>query len=308
MSDTTPNNKSNKLVSDSSAEENSYNSRYELLTSYIDNEIRSEDEKNKIKNLIDTDPDFYNRYILEKLAKEKLQKSIKSINTPVYVYKDIGLKINSLIENSLKNDRSATESELYKYQIQSERSYFTKYLKYGSAILVVMIALSFVLFSYFKQDLVLLENDMVAVSSNIFNKIDSGKIEPSFKTSNSAELTDSMNKYVNFKVFVPDLKNALLVGGICNEMYGVKVAHFVYKKDNHIVYTLQANKDEILNHTNKLFICDEFKDNVKNGKNWFQCIKDKNYNVVIWYKDQVICASVSHLKSEEISSILTNYK
>lgn len=308
MSETTPNNKSNKPLKDSSDSGRSVDLNYELITSYIDNEIHSEEEKLKIKNLIESNPNYYNRYLFEKLTKEKLQKSIKSIETPVYIYKDIGLKINNIIENSTRSEKADTVSDLYLNQIQSEKSYFAKYLKYGSAILLVLITLSFILFNFFKQDLVLLENDIVAVSSNIFNKIDSGKIEPSFKINNTAELTDSMNKYVNFKVFVPELKNAVLVGGICNEMYGVKIAHFVYKKGNDIVYTLQANKDEILNHNDKLFICDEFKDNVNNGKNWFPCIKDKNYNVVIWYKDQVICASVSHLKSEEISSILTNYK
>ncbi|HMS66107.1 MAG TPA: hypothetical protein PKD83_12750 [Ignavibacteria bacterium] len=309
MSEESSNSKDNSL-NDSSGSKNDILLKYELITSYIDNEIKSETEKQTINNLIETDPDIYNRYSFEKLTKECLQKSIKPIETPLYVYKDIGLKINKIIENSSKANQLKSESisQAYSNQIQLEKSNFKKYLIYGSYVLIALVAFSFILNNFLKKNPELLENDIVAVSRNVFNKIDSGKVEPNFKTNNCKELTDSMNKYLDFKVFIPDSKDVILVGGICNEMYGVKIAHFIHKKGSIVIYTLQADKNELMSSRNKLILCDEFKDNLKSGKNWFPCMKDKNNNVVVWYKDNVICASVSHLESEEISSALTNLK
>ncbi len=117
-----------------------------------------------------------------------------------------------------------------------------------------------------------------------------------------------MNKYLDFKVFVPDVKDAILIGGVCNEINGEKVAHIIHKKGNIYIYTLQASKKDVMTNKDKIILCDKFKETVNEGTNWFPCSKDQKRTVVIWFKDNVICASVAQMEPQEIVSTLTNYK
>ncbi|MEZ4824410.1 MAG: hypothetical protein R2942_19270 [Ignavibacteria bacterium] len=86
------------------------------------------------------------------------------------------------------------------------------------------------------------------------------------------------------------------------------IAHFVHKKGNIIIYTLQADKQEVLNNLDKIILQDNFKENVKSGKNWFPCSKEPHKTAVIWFKDNVICSSVADMEPKEISVVLSNYK
>ncbi len=306
MSDLTPNKNDNNPERDS---ESSFNAdkKYELITAYIDNEIKDGNQKEEIRKLIETDPDFYNRYIFEKHCKQTLQTRVKSIETPLYLYKNIGESIDGIIKSSSKTSQEF-DPEILSREIQNEKSNLKKYLYSGSFVLVILIALSFALNYYLKKNPNSLENDLVSVSRNIFSKVEAGQITLKFNSHNAKELEDSMNKYVDFKVFIPDVKDAELIGGVCNEVNGEMLVHFVHKKGNIIIYTLQANYKHIMNNEDKVILCDEFKENVKSGKNWFPCNKDKANTAVIWIKDNVICSSVAHMESGDIYAVLTNFK
>ncbi|MCY7363509.1 MAG: hypothetical protein LH629_15790 [Ignavibacteria bacterium] len=310
MSESTPNKTGNIPKNKPLSEENT-ESNYELISAYIDNEIYDTDLNSKIKNLIVNDLNYHNRYIFEKLTKECLQTRIKTIETPVYLYKSIGQKIDESLRKIKKESSVISDqitSEIYTKQLHSEKSNLKRYLIYGGYTLIVLIALSFVLNNFLKTNPEFRENDLVSVSRNIFDKVEKGQITPKFKTNSTKELEDSMNKYVDFKVFIPNVKDAEIIGGVCNELYGVKLAHFIHKKGNLIIYTLQADKNQVMDSKENIIICQEFKENIINGKNWFVCIKDDKNTAVIWVKDNVICSSVAHMDNEDISAILTNFK
>lgn len=320
MSATTPNN-SGPIPENKSEYDKIPSDKFEYLSAYLDNEIKSAEENEKIRKQIDSDPEIYNRFTFEKLTKECIQKRIKRIETPVYVYKNIGQRIDDFIKSN-----STPETVIPEYKItaginqisannfQSERTNLKRYLIYGSYVLAVLVVMSFAISYYIQNNSAMLdtptlsENDIVAVSRNIFHKVESGQVVTQFNSNCAKVLEDSMNKYVDFKVFVPEVKDAELVGGVCNEINGEKLAHFIHKKGNIIIYTLQANLKDIMNNQDKIIMCKDFKDNVRNGKNWFQCDKDKYNTAVVWYKDNVICSSVAHMESNDISATLTNYK
>jgi len=288
--------------------------KYEIITAYIDKQIKDTAEYEKIKKLVESNPDYYNRYIFEKLTKEEIQKRNKRIETPAYLYANIGNAISEFIRNAeikhsaLKSSNKDSISQIYSQHIVSEKSNLRRYLTYGSLVLIVLVAFAFILNNFLQKNPQLTENDLVAVSRNIFDKVESGEVKLQFKLNNAKDLTDSMNKYLDFKVFVPDVKDAELEGGVCNEQNGEKLAHIIHKRNGIIIYTLQADMKEVMNNSEKIILCPEFKDNVNAGKNWFQCNKDKSRTAVIWYKDNVICSSVAHLDSHDISRTLTSYK
>ncbi|MEO6694025.1 MAG: hypothetical protein ABIY50_03530, partial [Ignavibacteria bacterium] len=174
--------------------------------------------------------------------------------------------------------------------------------------LLILIAFAFVFSNYLKKNPNVNENDLVSVSRNIFDKVESGEINLQFKSNNARVLADSMNKYLDFEVFIPDVKEAELQGGVCNEQNGEKLAHIIHKKNGIMIYTLQASMKEVMNNSENIILTPEFKENVTLGKNWFHCDKDKKRTAVIWYKDNVICSSVAHLDSQDICKTLTSYK
>ena len=171
-----------------------------------------------------------------------------------------------------------------------------------------MIISAFAINFFIKKSPALASNDLVAVSRNVFDKVISGEIPLQIKSNDARILADSMNKYLDFEVFVPDVKDAELVGGTCNEINGEKLAHIIHKKDNIFIYTLQGNKDHVMKEGSKIVLCPAFMENVSKGINWFACLKDENAVAVIWYKNGVICSSVAKMESKAIADLLTNYK
>ena len=281
-------------------------SKYEFITAFIDDEIKDPQEKKKAEELINSNSDYYNHYVYEKFIKEKLKKSIPQIDTPVYLYKNIGEQIDQYIK------KSTLQKQIIPAQMSNSfdnhKSNLKRNLLYGTFAFAALILFSLFLNSYLQKNPDLQENDLVSVSRNIYDKVINGKSDLHFKSGNPKQLSDTMNKYLNFQVFIPDVKDATLIGGDCEEINGEMIAHLVHKKGNVIIYTLQANKNEILNNLDKIILQDNFKENIKSGKNWFPCSKEPHKTAVIWFKDNVICSSVADMEPKDIAFVLSNYK
>ena len=262
MSDTTPNNSGSNPEKKSEYDKNT-SDKFEFLSAFIDNEIKSAEENETIKKRIESEPDIHNRYTLN------THSSITTNKNP------------NLSHPNFTNPN-------YTNQFQNEKTNLKRYLIYGGYALIALVIMSFAISYYLRSNSELqdnpsfAENDIVSVSRSIFNKVESGQVKTQFNSNSAKELEDSMNKYVDFKVFVPDVKDAELIGGVCNEINGEKLAHFIHKKGNMIIYTLQANLKDVMNH-DRIIMCKDFKDNV-------------------------VCSSVAHMDSNDISAILTNYK
>jgi len=305
MSEQFPNNP--KQNTDSNSGQDKYRD-YELITAFIDNEISDKDELNRIKSLIENDADLSNRYIFEKFTKDTFRDRLKRIETPVYVYKNIGQAISDYQSDCIKLNRQKNNSNSqYQSQGSAQKSNFKKYFGYSAFAFVILVGLAFLLNNFLGRSGDIGENDLVAVSRGIFEKVKQGKVNLDHKTSNAKELTDSMNKHVDFKVFIPDVKGAVLIGGVCNEINGEMTVHFVYQKGNVLIYTMEANLNHLLN-SEKIVLADKYKQDITDGKNWFPCMKDTTKPAMVWVKDNVICSSVAEIDPLEIKATLTNLK
>jgi hypothetical protein len=305
MSDINPNSE-DKKTSDKNETGNDSDIKYEFITAFIDDEIKDPQEKKKAGELINSNNDYYNRYLAEKYIKEKLKSSIPQIETPVYLYKKVGEQIDQYIKESTLP--ASVTPDVLNHVNDIRKSNLKRNLIYSSFAFVALILFSLFLNSYLQKNPELQENDLVAVSRKVYDKVMNGKTDIHFKSQNPKQLSDTMNKYLNFKVFIPDVKDATLIGGDCEEINGQMIAHLVHKKGNIIIYTLQADKENVLNNLDKIVLQDSFKENVKSGKNWFPCSKEPHKTAVIWYKDNVICSSVADMEPKEISIVLSNYK
>ncbi|MEO8209929.1 MAG: hypothetical protein ABI840_05180 [bacterium] len=308
MSDTNPNNP-DKKYSNNPGENDNESMKYESITAYIDNEIKDEHEKEKILKLIHSDPDFHNRYIFESLTKETYRQRLKRIDTPVYVYKKIGQQIDDYIKKASESDLNSKFSpDIYSQQIIANKSNLKRNLIFSSVGFILLLLTVFGLKDYLTSNAEFNENDLVSVSRNIFDKVQSGQVSPQYKSSNAKQLADSMNKYLDFVVFIPDVKDAVLIGGVCNEINGEKLAHIIHKKGNVTIYTLQASKKHVMTNSDKITLNETFKGYINEGRNWFPCTKEKATTAVIWCKDNVICCTVALMDPQDITGTLTNYK
>ncbi len=287
--------------------------KYEMLSAYIDSELQSPEEIDEIESGLLRDPNLHNRLVFEKLVKRRLRETYKRTEVPVYLQKSIGIKIDDYIKLASSKDIVNTLPPPAKNRqpipnLDDHKNSLKRFFLYGSAVFVLLIISAFGISSFLKKDPVLAQNDLVSVSRSVFDKIVSGQVPVQIKSDNAGTLADSMNKYLDFKVFVPDVKDAELVGGTCNEINGEKLAHIIHKKGNTFIYTLQGSKDHVMQENSNIVLCPDFMENVSKGVNWFTCLKDKDAVAVIWFKDNVICSSVANLDSKEITLALTNYK
>jgi hypothetical protein len=287
--------------------------KYELLTAYIDNELRDSKEIQEIEAGIEKDPDLHNRYLFEKLTKQRLRSSKNNSGAPQYLRQNVENDIANYMKlASAKHERNVNQTSVSlnpkKHKYDDPKSNLKRYFMLGTAVFVLLIISAFAINFFIKKSPALASNDLVAVSRNVFDKVISGEIPLQIKSNDARILADSMNKYLDFEVFVPDVKDAELVGGTCNEINGEKLAHIIHKKDNIFIYTLQGNKDHVMKEGSKIVLCPDFMENVSKGINWFACLKDENAVAVIWYKNGVICSSVAKMESKAIADLLTNYK
>jgi len=193
--------------------------------------------------------------------------------------------------------------ELYRRTVQSIPK---KYVYTISGVFIVLIIFFIILNVYYAGDMGS-GNNFVTISRTIYDEIESGKTKMEYVTTNAKELENLLENKTDYDVFIHDVKNAVLVGGVCNEINGQQIVHFVYKKNNNVIYTLQASRPEIFEGDN-LVLSEDYKQKIINGNNWFPCMKKDIRHAVIWYNDNVICSSVSKIPTNEIHATLSNFK
>ena len=283
---------------------------YELLTAYIDNELDTE-QKEKVRQAIESDPNIRARYELEKGTKSLLQRRLPNIDTPQYLSKNI---LDGIHDYGAKVTAGSTASkpDMPHYtNYQKPHSSNRKYVYiFGSLFVVLLFA--FITVAFFTGNAISDDKDMIAMSHNIFTKVNKGDIQVQHKTSDPKDLENFFKDKVDFKVFIPNLKMRFLLGGVYNEVNGMKVAHIIHKKDTSIIYTMETCKKTVLDDSNdKLVLTSDIKNEVQNGKNWSPCKKKQEAEKesgIVWFRDSAICVSVAYLNPNDLQAALTNLK
>lgn len=286
----------------------------ELISALLDDQI-SEADKEKIHTLLESENDYKNRYEVEKTVKMEVKKRVTRIETPQYVYQNIQTSINSYTEriSAIHADRNSEETfeQSYYTNTQKPASNRSRNYMYMFGSVAVVLILFFFATNYIFTEEIPDDVNLVELSRGVFEKVETGDVKIEYATSDAKELEKFFDEKLNYKVFVPDVKDAVLIGGVYNVMNGKRAAHFIHKKGDTIIYTLQVCKKDILDEGNKeLMLTGDMKNNVKEGKNWLHCPKrfGGNENIILWHKDDAISSSVSKMDPDQIHAVLTNYK
>lgn len=281
----------------------------ELLTDYVGNRLSGE-ELNQVESLINSNPDYKARYILEKSTVELFSSRLKNIETPLYVYQNINKGIDEFISSRTSTQKvtATPQYNIPQVSIQSKVNISAPSRKYyyAAGTLAVILVVFFV-YSYYLNNAVPKDKNFIEISRSIFDKVDAGEVKLQYATNNPVELANFFKDKVDFNVFIPDIKDAELVGGVYNEINGQKLVHFVHKCGNKLIYTMEGCMKDVMKD-DKLVLPDHHKVDIQKGQNWTPCAPVEGDNIVVWYRDGVVCSSVSKIAPQQIASVLTSYK
>lgn len=282
----------------------------ELITSFIDDQDPA--AKERIAAMLENDDVLQKKYRSELLTKNFLRKKLGSVDVPEKSY----LRVTSSIDSLILNARGSSH-------VPSEHTSFAQYLKnfflspipvksfpvprYAVAlVLVVAVLFIGILASKQKHDSI---NPYIALGSdknvmvqavNNFHRIQSGEVKPEIMSRDAKEVSTYLKHKVNFEPFVPVISDFDLLGCICDKFPGENLAHLVYGSGNNIIYVYQTDFNSV-KQKQKRELPDAVYDQMMKEK-YYMCDKvdEANCTLMLWYSDNVLCASVSNLSKNNL--------
>ena len=150
------------------------------------------------------------------------------------------------------------------------------------------------------------EKSIMVQAVNSFHKILDGDFTLQYKSSNAAEVEKFVRDNAFFNVFVPKIDNYILTGCILNEYNGRKLAHLVYVSGDDIIYIYQTTMDAIVK--NDLDLPQQVRDEIVSAK-YYMCdgVDDNNCTMTLWFRDNVVCASMSTMPKQQMYTAFTGF-
>ncbi len=263
----------------------------ELITAYLDNELKSQEELNSYKMQINDDPSLQFDLKAESLTKELLKKKVTRKPTPN------GIKNNILNKLSKENNSLVGNSSLV------SKIYSKKFISYSTMGIILLAVLLLLLNRPDQTNINISEqtgnNNMLVLAGSYFENFINGNNKIQFISDNPEEIRNFfLSQGVKYITFIPSYENYSLTGASVTEHNGVKLAHHVYSsKSGKFIYIFQVHEsyfkgDSIIRLSNDL---QEF---LKSGKCYK--IKQKNYTTILKRRNENVLALVSNLPDSEI--------
>lgn len=276
----------------------------ELITAYIDNEIRETSLKDEVKHLIDVDPEFRFEYQIQSLVKKAAREKYKRQQAPEHLRRRILNQIAS--EINVKTPIKFAEKE-----VSFWTGLFSKPAFSFATAIIIIISVVLILFNRTPQQPPVISEDqlkpdnMFYQAENNFEAIIQGKLAPQIVADNPEEIQHYFEKSgVKYSTQVPTFKEWKLLGAVVSEDKGEKFAHHVYTGEKgEIVYVFQVDESYLKSHE-IISLNENLIDYLDQGNCY---IKTENQKVLLFKKiDQNICAIVSNAPLQEVQNNFCN--
>ncbi len=297
----------------------------EFLTSYIDGQIHDPDTDKQLKSIIESNELVSKKYRTELLTRNLFRSRLASIELPASTTVKVNNSINDLIKSAAGKYTAVSDKNADIYTV-GFFEYFKRLIsapfvvrnvavpRYAFAVILIFIIVGAgLLMKKSNADL----NPYIATGSeksvlvqamNNFHKILTGDIKPEMKSSDKNQVKDFIKNKTNFEAYVPEISDYVLEGAACDEYRGQKLAHLVYKSGREIIYIYEIQVNSI--HCKELEIPETVHSNILKEK-FYMCDKvdvNDDCTMVVWYKDNVLCASVSTMTKQRMFSSFTSFK
>jgi hypothetical protein len=295
----------------------------EFLTSYIDGENHDTNIDNQVKRYIESNDTISKKYMSEMLTKKLYSSRLGVVEVPDYLDKKIRNSIDSLAVSANEKRKSLIDSrEVYEGS-------FWEYLKrlistpviirkaavprYAFAIvfLIILVGAGLLMNS---GDIELnpyiaagSEKSVMVQAVNNFHKLLAGDMKPEMESSDAAKVRSFVKDKANIDAFVPAINDYILVGAVCSEYNGQMLAHLVYSSGDEVIYIYEACVSSL--HSKCLELPDPVHSDIMKNK-YYMCDKvdDNQCTMIIWYNDNVICASVSTMPKQKMFAHFTSFR
>jgi len=287
----------------------------ELISSYIDNQISDPELKKQIEEILNKDEKLFKKYQAEIFTKNMYASRLDSVEVPEATYAKVMDSIDGLISRSkqIYNSQTLAYPSFVQSLKDSVNLKFLRVPRYAyAAVLIIIVIGSVFMFNNSgnapKNPYILAgtENSIMVQAVNVFHKVLSGDVKCQLKSGNAAEIEKYVSDNANFKAYIPVIENYKLEGCLCDEYNGQKLAHLIYMNGEEIIYIYQtpvtavqkngldmpgAVHDEIIKA--KYYMCDE--------------IDENDCTLTLWYRDNIICASVTTLPKQKMHAAFTSF-
>lgn len=276
----------------------------ELVTAYLDNELRDESLKDEIKHLIDADPEYKFEYRIQHLVKKIVKEKYKRQQAPEHLKRRILNQIESEISIQSPKEPSLKGTSFW-------AGLFSKpAFSFATAIIIVISIILIIFNRNSLQSPVIAEDqltpdNMFYQAENNFEAIIQGKLAPQI----IADKPEEIKKYfessgVRYSTLVPTFKEWKLLGAVVSEDKGEKFAHHVYAGEKgEIVYVFQVDESYFKSH-DIISLNENLLEYLDQG-NCF--IKTEDKKVVLFKKvNHNICAVVSNAPLQDVQNNFCN--
>ena len=302
----------------------------ELISSYIDKQIRDPQTERKVEELLKQDENLRKKYQSELLTKTLLKTRLGNVEVPNPTFRKITGVIDGLIADAEKKHEALEELHADAHPIAISSS-FGEYLRrilsvpirigsvpvprYAAAFVVLLMVVATGVYvnqsthgSPSNERLIVgSEKNIMKQAIENFHKLVNGDIKPAIESKNTEDVKTYLTDNAGFPVYVPDISDYSLQGALCNEYNGQKLAHLIYKSGDDMIYIYQTHS-KCLEHKD-LEIPDEVKGEITSHK-YFMCdqVDKQNCTLTIWYKDKLVCASVTNVPKQKMHTMFASFK
>jgi|GEM_PF-1076519 len=300
----------------------------ELLTSYIDKQIHDTQAIKFVEDKLKSDETLSKRYKSELLTRNAYRERLKQIDVPQNTMMKVNSSIDKLIEEASKK-HALNHQEQPQDHPEEASSTFLQYLKnlisipvnigrlavpryaFGIAAIVLVIGIGIVVNNnrvvegnpYITSGA---ENSVLVQAVNYFHKVMSGEMKPQIKSNSASEVKKYFSDKVNFPVYVPEIANYTLVGGCSGDCHQEKVAHILYSSGDNIIYMYQVPASCIKNK--HLQLPEPVNNKIISDKFYMDDADVSTCSMTVWYQGDIICASVSTISKQKMSTTFASFK
>lgn len=263
----------------------------ELITAYLDNELKSREDLNIYKEQIEKDPSLEFDLKTESLTKELLSRKRTNKKTPDGIRKVILKRLSE--ENTKSIGNSLIASKIYS----------RRFITYSTAGIILLAMLLLFLNRPDQTPGNISEqtgnNNMLVLAKSYFEDFLNGNNKIQFTSDNPDDIKNFFRSQgVKYVTFIPTYNNCSLTGASVTDHNGIKFAHHIYSsKNGKFIYVFQVHEDYFKGDS-IIRLSNDLQEFLKSG-NYYK-IKHKDYTTIITRKDENVLAVVSNLSDSEI--------
>jgi hypothetical protein len=295
----------------------------EFLTSYIDGQNHDSNTDNEIKRYIENDEVVAKKYMSEVLTKKLFSARLAMVEVPSALAAKINNSIDSYIHSVAEDNAALAEARQYfsdnfwvylkKLVTAPVRIKQLSVPRYAFALVLLFVLVGAGLLMQ-RQTTELnpyittgSEKSVMVQAMKTFHKILSGDIEPEMKSGDVARIRNFCKAKTNIDAFVPVIRDYNLIGAMCSEYNGQKLVHLVYSSGDEIIYIYETELNSL--HCKELELPEPVHYDILRDK-YYMCDKVDNNEctMILWYKDNVLCASVSTMPKQKMYASFTGFR